>query len=67
MERLEHLTDLAAQLLERTLSEPEADTKRARELSAVLKDLVSLRQNLQADTPRTLTVCFLGQAEEGSR
>ena len=56
----------AARLLDRELDQ-EADTKRARELAAILKDMSLLYQQLRGGETRQLVVRFLGETEEGGK
>ena len=65
-ERLERLAAQAAEGLERQMAEPEADPRRSRELTGLLKDALSLARELRGQEARELTVRFLGQSEEAS-
>ena len=56
----------AARLLDRELDQ-EADTKRARELAAILKDRSLLYQQLRGGETRQLVVRFLGETEESGK
>ena len=56
----------AARLLDRELDQ-EADTKRARELAAILKDMSLLYQQLRGGETRQLVVRFLGETEESGK
>ena len=56
----------AARLLDRELDQ-EADTKRARELAAILKDMSLLYQQLRGGETRQLVVRFLGETEVGGK
>ena len=47
-----------AQVLETLLAQAEPDSKRLRELSAVLKDMTALARELRADEARDVTVRF---------
>ena len=53
----------AARLLDRELDQ-EADTKRAKDLAGILKDMSLLYGQLRGGEPRKLTVVLLGEAEE---
>ena len=53
--------------LESELSAAQSDTKRARELSAILKDMTALARELNGREAREITVRFVGDAEEGSK
>lgn len=57
----------ASRLLAEELSAGAADTKRARELSAILKDMTGLARELRPGETGGLLVTFTGPAEEMSR
>ena len=62
---------LAASALEQELSAPaggKRDTKSARDLSAIIKDMVALQRELSAEPLRRgVTVRFEGETEEASQ
>jgi len=58
---------MASRLLAEELSGSEADTKRARELSAILKDMTGLARDLRQGESQEVTVRFTGGTEEMSR
>ena len=62
----ENLARMAAARLSEELSAPEKDTKRARDLSAILKDMLALKRETRSMEDRQLTVEFIGSAEEDS-
>ena len=66
--RLEQLAGLAAAALERLMADSDAaaETRRARELTAMLRDLLGLAGELRGEEARELTVQFLGAAGESS-
>ena len=56
---------LASAELEKELAAGgEGDTKRAKELSGILKDMALLGRELRFEEPRSLTMRFVGEAEE---
>ncbi len=57
---------MASSELRRELSAEGGDTKRARELSAILKDMTGLARELCGQQAREITVRFLGETEEDS-
>ena len=58
---------LASAELERELAAgAEGDTRRAKELSGILKDMALLGRELRFEETRPLTVKFVGEAEEWS-
>ena len=58
---------LASAELERELAAgEEGDTRRAKELSGILKDMALLGRELRCEETRPLTVKFVGEAEEWS-
>ena len=59
---------LAAAQLEQKLcpSEGEPDTRTAKELSAIVKDMVALTGQLRGSEPRSITVRFDEDTREGS-
>ena len=50
--------------LREALSGPDCDVRRAKELTGMLKDLVTLGQELGGAAPREITVRFVGETEE---
>lgn len=54
---------LVSASLGRELAAEDGDTKRARELSAILKDMTGLARELCGQEARELTVRFIGEAE----
>jgi len=58
------LARMAALSLEAALGEADSDTKRAKELSGILKDLTSLARDLNTDEAAPVTVVFLGETDE---
>ncbi len=59
---------LASVELERELAAgEEGDTRRAKELSGILKDMALLGRELRFEETRPLTVKFVGEAEEMSK
>ncbi len=64
--RLERLADLATEGLERQMADPESDPRRARELTAVLKDVLGLARELRGGESQELTVRFLDGSGEAS-
>ena len=57
---------LASAELGRELGAEGGDTKRARELSAILKDMTGLARELCGQEAREITVRFVGETEEDS-
>ena len=58
---------LASAELEKELAAGEdGDTRRAKELAGILKDMTLLGRELRVEEPRALTVRFVGEAEEMS-
>ena len=58
---------LASGELEKELAAgEEGDTRRAKELSGILKDMALLGRELRFEEPRPLTVRFVGEAEDWS-
>lgn len=58
---------MAQEELERALSGPEgSDTKRAKELSGILKDLTQLARELRPEEARPVTVRFLDGTDEAA-
>ena len=58
---------IAQEELERALSGPEgSDTKRAKELSGILKDLTQLARELRPEESHPVTVRFLGDTDEAA-
>lgn len=55
---------LVSQALSRELGAEDGDTKRARELSAILKDMTGLARELCGEETRELVVRFVGETEE---
>ena len=56
---------LASAELERELAAgAEGDTRRAKELSGILKDMAMLGRELRFEEPRAVTVRFVGETEE---
>ena len=55
----------ASQRLRQALDE-DGDTKKARELSGIVKDMAALAQSLRGQEPRTLTVCFAPDAADAA-
>ena len=49
--------------LREALSGPDCDVRRAKELTGMLKDLVTLGRELGGAAPREITVRFVGEAE----
>ncbi len=45
----------------------EGDSKRAREMTGVLRDMVQLHRELQGGGSQSVTVCFVGETEEAAR
>ena len=58
------LARMAALSLEETLGGPDSDTKRAKELSGILKDLTTLARDLNDAEAAPVTVVFLGETED---
>ena len=52
--------------LHEAMSGPERDLKRARELTSMLKDLVTLGRELGGNAPREITVRFVDGAEDAA-
>ena len=44
----------------------DGDSKRAKELAGVLREMLSLHRELQGGESQRVTVCFVGEAEEYS-
>ncbi len=59
------LAGMAARELERQLAE-DGDVKKARDLSAILKDMTGLAQQLNAGGAQEITVVFSGDAAEAA-
>ena len=57
---------MASSELGRELSAEGGDTKRARELSAILKDMTGLARELCGQEAREITVRFVGETGEDS-
>ena len=58
---------LASEELGRELGAgPEGDTKRAKDLSGILKDMTLLARELRGEEARPVTVRFVDETEEGS-
>ena len=56
---------LASEELEKELAAgEEGDTRRAKELSGILKDMALLGRELRFEEPRPLTVRFVGDTED---
>ena len=64
-ERVRRTARTALLQLEAALGE--GDSKRARELTAVLREMVQLHRDLQGGGSQSVTVCFVGDAEEAAR
>lgn len=45
----------------------EGDSKRAKEMTGVLRDMVQLHRELQSGGSQSITVCFVGETEEAAR
>ena len=45
----------------------EGDSKRAREMTGVLRDMVQLHRELQGGASQSVTVRFVGETEEAAR
>ena len=52
--------------LREALSGPDCDVKRAKELTGMLKDLVTLGRDLGGSAPREITVRFVDEAENAA-
>lgn len=57
---------LVGDWLRQALNGPERDVKRAKELTGMLKDLVSLGRELGGSAPREITVRFVDGAEDAA-
>ena len=64
--RMEKLAGLAAAGLEQQMADPEGDSRKARELAAILKDMLGLARELRGDEGRDVVVRFLGDTDAGS-
>ena len=64
--RMERLAAQAALGLEQQMAEPAADTRKARELAGVLRDLLGLARELRGDEGRPVTVAFLGDSADAA-
>ena len=60
------LAAMAAAALERQLDEESGDVKKAKDLSAILKDMAGLAQQLRAGEARDVTVVFSPAAEDAA-
>ena len=56
----------AAALLRETMDVPDCDVKRAKDLTAMVKDLTAISRELGGQEPRELIVSFVGEAEEAA-
>ena len=45
----------------------EGDSKKARELAGVLREMLQLYRELDSGTSQNVTVCFVGETEEAAR
>ena len=45
----------------------DGDSKRAKEMTGVLRDMVQLYRELQGGGSQSVTVCFVGETEEAAR
>ena len=45
----------------------EGDSKRAKELTGVLREMVQLHRELQGGDGQRVTVCFVGETEEAAK
>ena len=45
----------------------EGDSKKAKELSSVLREMLQLHRELQGTGGQSVTVCFVGDAEEAAQ
>ena len=52
--------------LREALSGPDCDVKRAKELTGMLKDLVTLGRDLGGSAPREITVRFVDEARDAA-
>ena len=57
---------LADAWLQEAMTGPERDVKRAKELTSMLKDLVTLGRELGGSAPREITVRFVDEAENAA-
>ena len=57
---------LADAWLQEAMKGPERDVKRAKELTSMLKDLVTLGRELGGSAPREITVRFVDEAEDAA-
>ena len=64
-ERVRKAARLALSQVEDALSE--GDSRRAKELTGVLRELLQLHRELQGGASQSVTVCFVGEAEEMAR
>jgi len=61
-----HIALMASRKLKEMLSREEADTKKARELSNIMKDMAALSREFGANEARVVSVEFQGAAEGAS-
>ena len=66
-ERMERLAAQAARGLEQQMAEPAADTRKARELAAILRDLLALTRELRGEDGRPVIVEFVGASADAAR
>lgn len=64
-ERVKRAARTALEQVETALAE--GDSKRAKELSGVLREMLQLHRELQGSSGQSVTVCFVGDTEEAAQ